>query len=242
MGAVVCKNRRCMNTSQDLSKCHYGKLCFVTEKFLVVVIFIQDVIFVLRCLFFVSPDDEESVTIVLVRCSLVLIRDTMDYLCNLIDEAHDVLLEHLSGSAKVTDSHHSGDALLHLGAFNHGVDATTATILHVVAYDSGAGHSEAQCQKGSQLDDCLFQNNRLHRLLHRSAPATPEWILHELQELVFLQSLPSFLLLLLLELLVCHLHGLQRTGPNGLNSLNHLLHRLQNEPVCVVGEEERCYT
>mmetsp|Transcript_117920 Transcript_117920/g.328516 ORF Transcript_117920/g.328516 Transcript_117920/m.328516 type:complete len:258 (+) Transcript_117920:424-1197(+) len=93
-----------------------------------------------------APDDQEGVAVVLVRSPVELVDNSVHYLRDLIDELHDLLLQHLRGGAEIAYPCIAHDAL-HTQALDHRVHARSVGALHVLAHDVGSGLSEAERQQ-----------------------------------------------------------------------------------------------
>jgi hypothetical protein len=92
---------------------------------------------------FQLPNNEESVTDILVRRTLKRIDDTVHDLADLVYEQHDTFLEYFRGVRKVPDIAEAkyGNELL---AGQHRVDV--ASFFNIFSDDFRAGFTEAKCQ------------------------------------------------------------------------------------------------
>ena len=117
------------------------------------------------------PDEQKGVADVLVGRAAVQRDLAVDDAGDRVDEAHDLLLEHLGGVGELPDvakPKNAGDA----PAGDHWVELPSRS--HVARDDLGARVAEPHGQQGADLVDGVLQNPRLHQLLALGDPARLE--------------------------------------------------------------------
>mmetsp|Transcript_45141 Transcript_45141/g.119363 ORF Transcript_45141/g.119363 Transcript_45141/m.119363 type:complete len:539 (-) Transcript_45141:150-1766(-) len=184
-----------------------------------------------------APDQQETVADVLVGGAVIIVDATVNYLTDLIDEDHDLLLKHLRRICEVPDVAETDDGV-DLLPRHHGVDPRRPAA-HVLPDDLGARLSEAEGQEAAELDDRLLEDDRLHRLLHLFEVVALVKQLHAPAHSRKLLLSPGVLDLLAAELDVAELHRVERVVLDCLHLRDHPLDRVEQELVCIAGEGHR---
>mmetsp|Transcript_80074 Transcript_80074/g.248509 ORF Transcript_80074/g.248509 Transcript_80074/m.248509 type:complete len:631 (-) Transcript_80074:970-2862(-) len=216
-----------------------------------------------------APDEKEGLPHILVRGPEVLVYNPVHDLRDLVHEDHRLLLQHLRGDGEVLDLAVAVDGL-NLPPRDHRVHADVV-VVQVVADNLTASLAEAQREQGTELDDRVLQDLRLHRLslllllpdllppddapapLH--PPPRPRQLLLLAVE-VRLDRLQEgaeagaeapglhrarLLVELRAPLLVAQLDGVERVLPYQLDLVDHPLDRVQHQVVRVRAEHQRAH-
>mmetsp|Transcript_39839 Transcript_39839/g.104313 ORF Transcript_39839/g.104313 Transcript_39839/m.104313 type:complete len:255 (-) Transcript_39839:1682-2446(-) len=123
-----------------------------------------------------SPDQQESLSDILVRRPSIFIHNPVHNLRNLVDKNHHLVLEDLCGVRKILNVTVAEDAVDH-AAGDHSVDARRVVALHILPDDLCTSLSEPQGQQAPNLDNGFLQNHRLHRFV--LLPTLPEFKLFD---------------------------------------------------------------